>query len=163
MLQMNQPTLNPVTSRKNGASAVTPIPFLQPGMPLHLPFQEACRQIQLPKITDSRGSLSFIEGGNHIPFEIESARWISDVSESAATRGKTSSAGIRRRQEFIIAISGSVEVIYDNGGSEKRVRLDRPDLGLYVPNAARRQVRTLSKNSAVLILNSAPTHGKLLA
>jgi hypothetical protein len=162
MLQMNPPTSNPIISRKHGAGALKPVPFQQAAKPFHSTVQEPCRQIQLARISDSRGSLSFIEGENHIPFKIESARWINDDSE-LATAGDRNYLGRRGRQEFIVPISGSIEVTYDDGRVRKQVCLERPDQGLYVPNASCCRIRKLSANSAVLFLSSAPGNGFVLS
>jgi hypothetical protein len=126
-----------------------PISYQQPN-PIQLAFQEDCRLIHLPKITDSRGSLSFIEAGRHIPFKIGAAYWLNDMS-GLENRQNDSFGG---QQEFIISISGSIEVSYDNGWIKKSVRLDRPDQGLLVSNKAWRRVEKLSTNAVVLVLTS---------
>jgi hypothetical protein len=159
MLEVNLPTKNPLTALRIGTKSY---PLVEPGRGFRSTLPQACRQIQLARISDSRGSLSFIEGENHIPFKIESARWINDDSE-LATAGHRNYLGRRGRQEFIVPISGSIEVTYDDGRVRKEVRLEQPDQGLYVANASCCRVRKLSANSAVLILSSASAHGFVLS
>ena len=125
-------------------------PFSQPRRPYLSKFLENCQQIQLPKISDSRGSLSVIEGENHIPFKIHSANWISDGAELANGRSKPS----RGREEFVLPLSGSIEVTYDNGWGKQHFHLDQPDHGLYIPDSSRRQVRRLTADTVVLVLAS---------
>lgn len=160
MALMHPPSLKPLNSRRNGSRARKQIPFFQPRRPFLSIFPEECQQIQLPKITDSRGSLSFIEGERHIPFKIRSAYWISDIAGTMTPKENPNEG----RQEFIIPLSGRVEVTYDNGWVKKRLCLDRPDRGLYVPNSARRHLKTLPakgvNNAIVLVLTSAPSQRK---
>lgn len=152
MALMHAPTINPL--QRIEARVRKQSPSSQPRRPYLWKFLENCQQIQLPKISDSRGSLSFIEGENHIPFKIGSASWISDDAELANGRSKSSNGRQRGRQEFILPIAGSVEVSYDNGWGKKHVRLDQPDRGLYIPDSSRRQVRKLTADTVVLVLAS---------
>ena len=71
--------------------------------------------IDLPKIEDPRGNLSFIEGGNHIPFEIKRAYWIYDVP-GGETRG---GHAYKELHEYVVALSGSFDVILNDGKKEK--------------------------------------------
>src|SRR5512139_1952469 len=87
-----------------------------------------CRIIELPKITDPRGNLTFIEGGRHVPFDIKRVYYLYDVPGGAERGGH----GHKALHQLIIAMSGSFEVTLDDGLRSKRVRLDRPDQGLYV-------------------------------
>lgn len=113
--------------------------------------------IQLPKITDPRGNLSFLEGTKHIPFEIKRAYWIYDVP-GGETRG---GHAFREQQEFIIAVSGSFDVLIDKGrnGRKKKFSLNRSYIGLYVPAGCWRQMLNFSSNSIALVLASTPYHG----
>lgn len=111
--------------------------------------------INLPKITDPRGNLSFLEGSKHIPFEIKRAYWIYDVP-GGETRG---GHAFREQEEFIVAMSGSFDVIIDTGKSRKRkFSLNRSYFGLYVPAGCWRQMLNFSTNSIALVLASTPYH-----
>ena len=110
--------------------------------------------IQLPKITDPRGNLSFLEGCKHIPFEIKRAYWIYDVP-GGETRG---GHAFREQYEFIVAMSGSFDVLVDESGSGrmKRFSLNRSYFGLFVPKGSWRQMENFSTNSLALVLASTP-------
>ena len=90
---------------------------------------ENCKIIELPKISDNRGNLSFIEGGNHIPFDIKRVFYIYDVP-TAVDRG--AHAHLENHQ-FLICLSGSMDVHLDDGVNKKTVHLNRPWLGLHIP------------------------------
>ena len=85
--------------------------------------------INLPKFLDRRGNLSFIEENNHIPFKIERAYWIYDVPGGEARGGHA----YKENQEFIVALSGSFDVMLDDGVEQKIFSLNRSYYGLYVP------------------------------
>lgn len=106
--------------------------------------------INLPKIEDPRGNLSFVESNNHIPFEIKRAFWIYDVP-GGNFRG---SHAYKETEEFIIALSGSFAVHLDDGKGEKIYELNRSYYGLYVPNLIWRSLNNFSTNSLCLILSS---------
>lgn len=108
------------------------------------------RIIQLPKIPDDRGNLTFIEAGHPIPFIIKRAYWIYDVPGGEVRGGHA----YRKLQEFIIALSGSFDVVLDDGMERKIVSLNRSYLGLYVPNMIWRHLENFSTNSVCLILSS---------
>jgi hypothetical protein len=133
------------------AAAAVAVQFNETSNLRHIPFkiESACQIIQLPKITDPRGSLSFIEGERHVPFKIRAAYWLYDMTDETMP----GSYAYRGQHEFIIAISGSIEVILDNG-TDKKYHLNRPDAGLYVPNTVWRQIETRSTDAVVLILTS---------
>ena len=107
--------------------------------------------INLPKIEDPRGNLSFIESNNHIPFEIKRVYWIYDVP-GGEIRG---SHAYKSLQEFIVALSGSFDVVLNDGKEEKKISLNRSYYGLYVPNLLWRRLENFSTNSLCLILASA--------
>lgn len=112
--------------------------------------------IQLPKIPDRRGNLSFIEQEHHIPFAIQRAYWIYDVP-GGETRG---GHAYRENHEFIVALSGSFDVILSDGQREERFALNRSYYGLYVPKMMWRSMENFSTNSLALILASTPyEHG----
>jgi oxalate decarboxylase/phosphoglucose isomerase-like protein (cupin superfamily) len=108
--------------------------------------------ISLPKILDQRGNLSFIEEKNHIPFKIERCYWIYDVPGGEMRGGHA----YKNNQEFIVALSGSFDVILDDGFDKKVYVLNRSYYGLYVPNMMWRQMENFSTNSLALILASTP-------
>ncbi|MBI5542150.1 MAG: WxcM-like domain-containing protein [Bacteroidia bacterium] len=107
-------------------------------------------RIDLPKITDPRGNLSFLEGGNHIPFEIKRAYWIYDVPGGQVRGGHA----YKTLHEFVIALSGSFDVVLHNGVKEEVFSLNRSYYGLYVPNGIWRRMENFSTNSLCLILAS---------
>ena len=106
--------------------------------------------INLPKIEDPRGNLSFIEGENHIPFKIERTYWIYDVPGGQVRGGHA----FKEQQEFIIALSGSFDVIVDNGETKETQSLNRSYYGLYIPKGYWRQMKNFSTNSLALVLAS---------
>jgi len=106
--------------------------------------------IQLPKNYDVRGNLSFIEEINHIPFKIERTYWIYDVPGGEVRGGHA----YKENQEFIVALSGSFDVILDNGTESKTFFLNRSYYGLYVPKGVWRQMCNFSTNSLALVLAS---------
>jgi hypothetical protein len=111
-----------------------------------------CRIITLPKIADVRGNLSFVEGGRHIPFFIRRAYWIYDVPGGSLRGGHA----YIKLEEFIIAASGSFDVVVDDGSERQVVQLNRSYFGLYVPSMVWRQIENFSSNSVTLILGSLP-------
>lgn len=108
------------------------------------------RIINLPKIPDNRGNLSFVEENNHIPFKIERSYWIYDVP-GGETRG---GHAYRENQEFIIALSGSFDVLVHDGEEEHIFTLNRSYYGLYIPKGMWRQMKEFSTNSLALVLAS---------
>ena len=111
-----------------------------------------CRIISLPKIPDERGNLSFVEAGRPVPFVIQRVYWIYDVP-GGETRG---GHAYRTLQEFFIALSGSFDVIVDDGRERKVVTLNRSYVGLYVPNMIWRYLENFSTNAVCMILASQP-------
>ena len=111
-----------------------------------------CRILQLPKIADVRGNLSFVEGERHIPFPIRRVYWIYDVPGGESRGGHA----YRKLEEFIIAASGSFDVVVDDGRDRQVVQLNRSYFGLYVPPMIWRGIENFSSNSVTLILGSLP-------
>ena len=105
---------------------------------------------ELPKIYDRRGNLSFIEGLNHIPFSIERAYWIYDVP-GGQERG---SHAFKTQHEFIVALSGSFDVVLNDGEKETRYHLNRSYKGIYIPPMTWRSLDNFSTNSLCLVLSS---------
>lgn len=108
------------------------------------------RIIQLPKFEDPRGNLSFVEENNHIPFNIERTYWIYDVPGGQVRGGHA----FKEQQEFIIALSGSFDVIVDDGKTKKIFSLNRSYYGLYIPAGLWRQMNNFSTNSLAVVLAS---------
>lgn len=106
--------------------------------------------VDLPKILDHRGNLSFIEGKKHIPFEIRRVYWIYDVPGGEVRGGHA----YKTLNEFIVALSGSFDVILHDGKEEMKFSLNRSYYGLYVPNMYWRRIENFSTNSLALILAS---------
>ena len=108
------------------------------------------RIINLPKFLDARGNLSFVEQFKHIPFEIKRTYWIYDVPGGEARGGHA----YKENQEFVIALSGSFDVILDDGKVKKTFSLNRSYYGLYVPKGIWREIDNFSTNSLALVLSS---------
>jgi hypothetical protein len=106
--------------------------------------------IDLPKIPDDRGNLSFLEGGNHIPFEIRRVYWIYDVPGGEMRGGHAFHASC----EFVIALSGSFDVVLHDGKKEQRYHLNRGYYGLYVPKLIWRSMENFSTNSLALVCSN---------
>ena len=106
--------------------------------------------IQLPKILDRRGNLSVIEENNQVPFKIERTFWIYDVPGDSQRGGHA----YKETEEFIVALSGSFDVVLDNGVERKTYHLNRSYYGLYVPKMVWREMNNFSTNSLALVLSS---------
>ena len=105
--------------------------------------------IQLPKIIDKRGNLSFFENPGQLPFKIARTYWIYDVP-GGETRG---GHAFKEQQEFIVALSGSFDVVLHDGKEEQRFHLNRSYYGLYVPRMFWRSMDNFSTNSLALIVS----------
>jgi hypothetical protein len=105
--------------------------------------------INLPKIIDPRGNLSFFENSAQIPFEIERTYWIYDVPGGE----KRGSHAFKDQQEFIVALSGSFDVVLHDGVQEQRFALNRSYYGLYIPRMYWRTLENFSTNSLALIVS----------
>jgi len=108
------------------------------------------QKISLPKILDDRGNLSVIEEENHIPFKIERVYWIYDVP-GGEFRG---SHAFKNTHEFIVALSGSFDVVLNDGIKNKKYSLNRSYYGLYIPNMIWRTLKNFSTNSLAVVLAS---------
>lgn len=102
--------------------------------------------IELPKISDPRGNLSFAEQHNHIPFEIKRTYWIYDVPGGESRGGHA----FINTEEFIIALSGGFDVIVDDGNGKKTFTLNRSYSGLYIPKGLWRELGNFTTNSLAL-------------
>lgn len=106
--------------------------------------------ITLPKFEDTRGNLSFIEEERHIPFKIERTYWIYDVPGGQVRGGHA----FKEQREFIIALSGSFDVVVDDGFRKQLFSLNRSYYGLYIPCGLWRQMENFSTNSLAIVLSS---------
>jgi hypothetical protein len=111
---------------------------------------DQCEIIELPKITDPRGNLTFIEGNNQIPFEIKRVYYLYDVPGGGERGGHAH----KQLSQLIIAMSGSFDVILDDGENKKRVHLNRSYQGLYVCPMIWRELDNFSSGSVCLVLAS---------
>lgn len=108
------------------------------------------RIINLPKFEDPRGNLTFIEEENQIPFKIKRVYWIYDVPGGQVRGGHA----FKEQQEFIVALSGSFDVVVDNGHKRNTYSLNRSYYGLYIPNGLWREMNNFSTNSLAMVLSS---------
>lgn len=111
-----------------------------------------CKIIDLPKIQDPRGNLTFIEGREHIPFDIQRVFYLYDVP-GGADRGAHAH---KQLQQFIVAMSGSFDVILDDGYEQKRFHLNRSYYGLYVCPMMWGYLDNFSSGAVTLVLASRP-------
>ena len=111
---------------------------------------ERVKLIQLPKILDRRGNLTFIEGNNHISFPIKRTYWIYDVPGGQIRGGHA----YKELEEVIVALSGSFDVVLDDGVEKKTFSLNRSYVGLYVPKGLWRHIENFSTNSLAMVLAS---------
>ncbi len=109
-----------------------------------------CKIIELPKIADPRGNLTFIEGNGHIPFDIKRVYYLYDVP-GGETRGGHAHKNL---QQFIIAMNGSFDVVLDDGKEKKRFHLNRAYYGLYLSSMIWRELDNFSSGSVCMVLAS---------
>lgn len=108
------------------------------------------RIIDLPKIVDERGNLSFIEAGKPVPFLFKRVYWIYDVPGGECRGGHA----YKNNREFFVALSGSFDVVFQVDGKTEVVTLNRPYRGLYLPNVIWRRLENFSTNAVAMILAS---------
>lgn len=113
---------------------------------------DSCRIIHLPKIADPRGNLTFVEGNHHVPFVIQRVYYLYDVPGGAERGGH----GHRKLEQLIIAMSGSFDVILDDGFQKARYHLNRSYYGLYIAPMIWRELDNFSSGSVCLVLASTP-------
>jgi dTDP-4-dehydrorhamnose 3,5-epimerase-like enzyme len=111
-----------------------------------------CKLIELPKIADPRGNLTFIEGCNHIPFEIKRVYYLYDVPGGAERAGHAH----KTCHSFLVAMSGSFDVILYDGREKERVHFNRSYYGLHIPPMIWREIDNFSSGSVCLALASEP-------
>ncbi len=109
-----------------------------------------CRIIDLPRVNDPRGNLTFIEGGRHVPFEIKRVYYLYDVPGGAERGGHAH----KDLHQLIIAMSGSFDVILNDGATQKRFHLNRSYFGLYVCPMIWRELDNFSSGSVCMVLAS---------
>lgn len=108
------------------------------------------RIIELPRINDPRGNLTFIEGGRNVPFEIKRIYYLYDVPGGASRAGH----GHRKLEQLIVAMSGSFDVTLDDGTNTERFHLNLSYNGLYVPPMMWREIDNFSSGSVCMVLAS---------
>lgn len=126
---------------------------------LHMPVMEraggprldACRVIDLPKISDPRGNLTFIEAGRHVPFDFQRVYYLYDVPGGSERGGHAHKA----LHQFIVAMSGSFDVVLDDGFGRRRFHLNRSYYGLYIPPMVWRELDNFSSGSVAVVMASA--------
>lgn len=111
-----------------------------------------CKRIELPKITDPRGNLTFIEADKHIPFTIRRVFYLYDVPGGAERAGHA----LKTCDQFLIAMSGSFDVIIYDGKDQQRIHLNRSYYGLHLPPMIWREMDNFSSGSVCLALASQP-------
>ena len=109
-----------------------------------------CRMVDLPKISDPRGNLTFIEGGRHIPFDIQRVYYLYDVPGGAERGGHAHKA----LSQLIVAMSGSFDVVLDDGSDKRRVHLNRSYNGLYICPMIWRELDNFSSGAVCMVLAS---------
>ena len=111
-----------------------------------------CKFIKLPKLTDHRGSLTFIEGENHIPFKVARLYYLYE-NISNLTRGEHAH---RELEQLFIAISGSFDITLNDGSEEKTYHLNLKNIGLYIPPMIWRELNNFSRDAVCMVLASEP-------
>lgn len=109
-----------------------------------------CKLIELPKISDPRGNLTFVESGQHIPFEIRRVYYLYDVPGGAERGGH----GHKQLEQLIVAMSGSFDVVLDDGHETKRYHMNRSYYGLYVSPMMWRDITNISSGAVCMVLAS---------
>jgi dTDP-4-dehydrorhamnose 3,5-epimerase-like enzyme len=109
-----------------------------------------CKLVELPKIHDNRGNLTFIEAGRHVPFDVKRVYYLYDVPGGAARAAH----GHKKLQQLMIAMSGSFDVTLDDGVERRKFHLNRSYFGLYIPPMIWRDLDNFSSGAVCLVLAS---------
>ena len=109
-----------------------------------------CLIINFPIIEDERGNLTFIENSNHIPFDIKRVYYLSDIPEGAERGGHAH----KKLKQIIIAVSGSFDVIIDDGSNQKVINLNQSNEGLLIVPMIWRELKNFSTGAVCLVLAS---------
>lgn len=131
---------NPFITWQKKTSRIVPVPL------------KDCSIVDLPKITDVRGNLTFVEGGNHIPFDIKRVYYLYDVP-GGSDRGEHAHKNLH---QLVICMSGSFDMVLDDGFEKKRFHLNRSYYGVYVCPMMWRYLDNFSSGSVCMVLASAP-------
>ncbi len=115
-------------------------------------MQRTATLLEMPKISDSRGSLSFVESGRHLPFNIERVFYLYDVPGGEMRAGHA----LRSCEQVLIALSGSFDVYLDDGMERNCYKLNRPNIGLHIPSEIWREIENFSSGAVCLSLASEP-------
>lgn len=113
-------------------------------------YVDECQIVELPKISDPRGNLTFVENSKHIPFDIKRVYYLYDIP-GGSDRGQHAHKNLH---QFIIAMSGSFDVVLDDGREKRRFHLNRSYYGLYVCPMMWRQLDNFSSGSVCMVLAS---------
>jgi hypothetical protein len=111
---------------------------------------DRCHLVTLPRVEDARGNLTFIEGGRHVGFDIKRVYYLYDVPGGAERGGHAH----RQLEQLFIAMSGSFDVVLDDGHVRQRIHLNRSYVGLYVPEMVWREIDNFSSGSVCMVLAS---------
>lgn len=111
-----------------------------------------CRVIEFPVVADPRGNLTFVEGERHIPFDIRRVYYLYDVPGGATRAGHAH----KELQQVLIAMSGSFDVVLDDGAEQRRFHMNRSYYGLYIPPMVWREIDNFSSGSVCMALASLP-------
>jgi len=111
---------------------------------------EKCQIVDLPRINDPRGNLTFVEGGHHIPFDIERVYYLYDVPGGSERGGHAHKA----LHQLVIAMSGSFDIHLDDGHSKKIIHMNRSYYGLYVCPMIWREMDNFSSGAVCMVLAS---------
>lgn len=111
-----------------------------------------CQIIELPKISDTRGNLSFIESNMQVPFQIQRVYYLYDVPGGSERGGHAH----KQLEQLIIALSGSFDVVLDDGVTQKTIHLNRPNFGIYICSYIWRELNNFSSGSVCGVIASRP-------
>jgi dTDP-4-dehydrorhamnose 3,5-epimerase-like enzyme len=111
-----------------------------------------CKILELPRISDPRGNLTFIEANRHVPFAIQRVYYLYDVPGGAERGGHAH----KELHQFIVAMSGSFDIVLNDGRESKTIHLNRSYMGLYIRPMVWRELVNFSSGSVCMVLASLP-------